>query len=562
MNRPTRTRTPTAAAAVSVRRWVLQRWMEMGARSGASSRNRFRRGAAVGLQLDLELGRDGQADRRRARLGDLVGGEHLGGACVHPLRVGPQCQDEQHVGQVDRLPPRRRTNLQRGDVDQLQMPVAHQQVGRLDVTVGHPDVPEGPHHAKALVDDRVVDLGVAKVPGVLEELRDQHVFLVGSELHQAIRAGDPHPVVGQQAQGVVLVGGQAAHRADRGLVLELAVEDGAAEPVPAVGPLVAGGVDLAEHPAAVLQRHPQRRGASRALQPELLHLGHGQAELVGHGADDRPAALAAEVQVGGVAAGLVGDGEALLRDPPPEGHIGHARGEDRGVQHGREVVGGQQQLGQDHQHQPRREPGTEPVAAPASRQEDEGHRVQRDREGGDRLGGERVHVHVHQHRHGRARKLDEQQPDHDPVGHHQGCQEDHQVAEASVQHQDQDGGDPQGHDGGEGGEQGGQLGRVNKGPSAGPGEPFEDRLVHPLDRVARVDEDVQADADEHHRRQHPDPPGPVVLSGQRRRLTRRTAPSLPSASGLHRDVVHVPSRGFAVGNMMARSPRARLASGW
>jgi hypothetical protein len=56
---------------------------------------------------------------------------------------------------------------------------AHEQVGRRDVTVGHPDVPEGPHHAKALVDDRVVDLRVAKVPGVLEELGDQYVLLIG-----------------------------------------------------------------------------------------------------------------------------------------------------------------------------------------------------------------------------------------------------------------------------------------------------------------------------------------------------------------------------------------------
>jgi hypothetical protein len=60
-------------------------------------------------------------------------------------------------------------------------------------------------------------------------------------------------VVGEQAQGVVLVGGQTAHRADRGLVLELAVEDGAAEPVPAVGPFVAGRVDLAEQATSVLE---------------------------------------------------------------------------------------------------------------------------------------------------------------------------------------------------------------------------------------------------------------------------------------------------------------------
>jgi len=75
---------------------------------------------------------------------------------------------------------------------------------------------------------------------------------------------------------------------------------------------MAGRVDLAEHFAAVLQGHPQRGGPAGALQAELLHLGHGQAELVGHGTDDRRAALPAEVQVGGAAPLAVGDREALL----------------------------------------------------------------------------------------------------------------------------------------------------------------------------------------------------------------------------------------------------------
>jgi hypothetical protein len=248
--------------------------------------------------------------------------------------------------------------------------------------------------------------------------------------------------------------------------------------------------------------------------------------------------------VGGAAAGLVGDGEALLRDQPTEGHVGHARGQDRGVHHGREVVGGEVELGQNHHHhQSRREPRTEPVTAPATRHEDEGHRVQRDRESGDGPGGERIPIDINQDRNGGTRKLDEQQPDHDPVGDHQGCQEDHQVAEASIQHQDQDGGDPQGHDGGQGGEQGDELARVSEGRGADPGEPVEDRLVHPLDHVGHVDEDVQRGADKQHRGQHLDPSGPAVLPGQRRWLTRRTAPSLPSASGLYGGVVHAPSRG-------------------
>jgi hypothetical protein len=266
--------------------------------------------------------------------------------------------------------------------------------------------------------------------------------------------------------------------------------------------------------------------------------------------------------VGGAAAGLVGDGEALLGDQPPEGHVGHTRGEDRGVHHGRWVVGGQVELRQHHQHQRRRDPDTELVAAPAARHQDEGHRVQGDCEGGDGLGGERVPVHLHQDRQSGTGKLDEQQPDHDPVGDHQGHQEDHQVAEASIHHQDQDGGDPQDHDGGERGEQGDKLGRVSEGRRAGPGEPFEDRLVHPLDHVGRVDEDVQAGTDQQHRRQHPDPSGPAVLPRQRRWLTRRTAPSLPSASGLHGGVVHAPSRGVRCRQHDGLLAYGRLVAGW
>jgi hypothetical protein len=45
--------------------------------------------------------------------------------------------------------------------------------------LGDADVPEGPDHGHPLVDDLVVGLGVAEVPGVLEELGDQHVLLVG-----------------------------------------------------------------------------------------------------------------------------------------------------------------------------------------------------------------------------------------------------------------------------------------------------------------------------------------------------------------------------------------------
>ena len=46
------------------------------------------------------------------------GREELQRPLVHALRVGANGEDEHHVGQVDRLPPRRGTDLREGHVDQ------------------------------------------------------------------------------------------------------------------------------------------------------------------------------------------------------------------------------------------------------------------------------------------------------------------------------------------------------------------------------------------------------------------------------------------------------------
>jgi len=57
-----------------------------------------------------------------------------------------------HVGQVDGLPPGTGAGLDEGDVDEQQAAVADQQVGRLDVPVGQPGVPQLADDAKAVVD--------------------------------------------------------------------------------------------------------------------------------------------------------------------------------------------------------------------------------------------------------------------------------------------------------------------------------------------------------------------------------------------------------------------------
>ena len=64
-------------------------------------------------------------------------------------------------------------HLEAGHVDQLQVAPLHQQVRGLDVAVGDADVPELPDQLQPLVDDRVVDLGIAEVLRVLEELRSR-----------------------------------------------------------------------------------------------------------------------------------------------------------------------------------------------------------------------------------------------------------------------------------------------------------------------------------------------------------------------------------------------------
>ena len=97
-----------------------------------------------------------------------------------------------------------------------------------------------------LVDDRVVDLGLADLDRVLEELHRDQVLALGRDLDDAQRLGRGEPVVAEQAQRVVLVLDEAADGRERRLVLEAAVEHRAAELVPAVGAHVVLRVELRE----------------------------------------------------------------------------------------------------------------------------------------------------------------------------------------------------------------------------------------------------------------------------------------------------------------------------
>ena len=141
------------SAAASATRLTLQRWSEMRRRGRGERPELGDQVAAVLLHHRPQLRRAGDAAGGGERLGDLVGREQAQGPVVDPLAVGPHGEDEHHVGQVDGLPPRRRSHLRERHVDEQQLAVADQQVGRLDVAVGQAGVPEPAHEQQSLVDD-------------------------------------------------------------------------------------------------------------------------------------------------------------------------------------------------------------------------------------------------------------------------------------------------------------------------------------------------------------------------------------------------------------------------
>ena len=72
-----------------------------------------------------------------------------------------------------------RADLPEGRVDQPCGLVADQDVGRLDVAVGHPRHPHPVDDLQRVVDQGLVDLDVADLLASLQELGDQHVLRLG-----------------------------------------------------------------------------------------------------------------------------------------------------------------------------------------------------------------------------------------------------------------------------------------------------------------------------------------------------------------------------------------------
>jgi hypothetical protein len=278
-----------------------------------------------------QLRRHGQATSGRERLGDLLDRELALGPLVDQRRLAAQRQAQQHVGQIHGLPPRAGPRLGEGNVDQQQPAVADQQVGRLDVAVGQPGVPQPADHRQATIDHVLVDLGLTQLDRAGEELGDQQVLAVGGELDEPVGPGAGQAGQVELVQGVVLLLDQPTDGVERFFVLQPPVQQLPAELVPAVRAHMAAGVQLAEQDRArvALELDLQRGGAGRAGQPERLDLLDLQAQLLLQRLADGLAAGPADVQVGAAAA-AVADREDLARRKPAErqqrdGHPDHRR---------------------------------------------------------------------------------------------------------------------------------------------------------------------------------------------------------------------------------------------
>ena len=368
---------------------------------------------------------------------------------------------------------------------------------------------------------------MAERRGAREELRGQQVLAVRGQLDDPVGLRDPEALVVEEPQRVVLVVDQAPDRAEGRLVLELAVEDRASDPVPAIGPRVARREDLAEELRPVRQGHQERRGPARSLVPEGLQVGHLEAELFPHRGLHRVAPGPGELEVRSVPPARVRDRERLVGREPLVHDEGDGGGQRDRVERRRRV--GRAEL--DPRRADHEEHGRDDPASPAARtlgHERPGGRVERDREGRDRDGGEEpgglaVQGGDDERRDGHARRGErgEIDPERDRHEVHRGERPEghHEVPPPLEDREHQHHREPDPEDRARGREHVDRLRDVVQGGGAERGGPLQDLVVDRERATARGDR-PEHEPDHHDRGAQPEPAGPPRRMRERGRLAR------------------------------------------
>ena len=147
-----------------------------------------------------------------------------------------------------------------------------------------------------------------------EKLGHEQVFAVGSDFDDAERLHAVDARTGHDMQHVVLVLDQSPYRRETLLVLQAAVEKGAAEFVPPVRTQVTAGVEFGEHIGAVDLADAQRSGSGRSFEADRCDRAHVDTELALEADPNGFTSRSGDVEMRRVA-GAVLDGEYLFGGP-------------------------------------------------------------------------------------------------------------------------------------------------------------------------------------------------------------------------------------------------------